>query len=202
MNRYKHSLIISSIFLLLHCTGFAQILDSLTLADRQEFTSLYAALQKPDSVYKLNFKKQKLKEIPKEVFLFKNLQELNLSKNKITNIPKEIGTLTNLQKLDLSMNSIDSLPKEIGKLVNIKDLILNQNIIAKIPPEISNLVKMRFIDLWGNEIQEFPDEISKLSKTIQVVDLRVISIRPELQEKIEQQLPYTKIYFSFSCNCN
>lgn len=186
----------------MQCMGYAQVLDSVTLADKPEYTSLSVALQKPDSVYKLNLKKQKLKDFPKEIFLFKNLQELNLSKNKITKIPKEIGTLTNLQKLDLSANLIDSLPKEIGNLVNITDLILNQNVIAEIPPEISNLKKMRFLDMWGNEIQGFPDEISKLSNTLKVVDLRVISIRAELQEKIEKQLPNTIIHFSFSCNCN
>lgn len=186
----------------MQCSSYAQILDSISLAGKPEYTSLTLALQKPDSVYRLNLRKQKLKEIPKEIFLFKNLQELNLSKNKISRIPQEIGDLKLLQKLDLSMNAIDSLPKEIGKLVNIMQLILNQNTIAIIPPEISNLTKMWFLDLWGNEIQEFPDEISKLSNTLKVVDLRVISIKPDLQEKIEQQLPNSKIYFSFSCNCN
>lgn len=180
----------------------AQLLDSLTLADLPVYTSLTEALKNPDSVYKLTLKKEKLKKIPEAVFQFKNLQELNLSKNKISEVPSDIGKLTHLQKLDLSMNDIDSLPAEIGKLVNITELVLNQNVIAKIPPEISKLSKMRFLDLWGNEIQDFPDEITKLNNTLKVIDLRVISIPPAYQEKIEQQLPGVKIFFSFNCNCN
>ncbi len=189
-------------FVLSQFSANAQILDSTTLADLPVYTSLTEALKNPDSVYKLTLKKEKLKKIPEQIFLFKNLQELDLSKNKITEVPKEIGNLTHLQKLNLSMNMIDSLPKEIGKLVNITQLILNQNIIAELPPEISNLTKMRFLDMWGNEIQQFPDEISKLSTSLKVVDLRVISIRPAAQELMEQQLPNTKIFFSFNCNCN
>lgn len=180
----------------------AQILDSTALADLPVYTSLTAALKNPDSVYKLSLKKGKLTKIPNEVFQFKNLQELDLSKNKLSEIPKEIGLLTHLQKLNLSQNNIDSLPNEIGNLINIQDLILNQNVIAQLPPEIAKLTKLRFLDLWGNEIQEFPDEITKLNNTLKVVDLRVISIPAAMQEKIEQQLPAVKVFFSFNCNCN
>ena len=180
----------------------AQLLDSIALSNEPVYNNINEALKNPEKVYKLDLHKKKLKEIPKEVFTFTNLQELNISKNKLTKIPKDIKLLTKLEVFNVSSNDIDSVPAEIGKLINIKSLILNQNIITKLPPEIGNLVKMTFLDLWGNEIQYFPSEITKLQNTLKVLDLRVISIKEPLQEAIEQQLPNTKIFFSLSCNCN
>ncbi|NTW31294.1 MAG: leucine-rich repeat domain-containing protein [Bacteroidetes bacterium] len=180
----------------------AQLLDSIALSKEPVYYDITEALKNPEKVYKLDLHKNKLKEIPKDVFVFINLQELNLSKNKLTKIPNDIEVLTKLEILDVSSNNIDLIPTAIGKLVNIKKLILNQNVIAKLSPEIGNLTKMTFLDMWGNEIQKFPDEISKLKNTLKVLDLRVISIKEPLQEEIEQQLPNTKIFFSMSCNCD
>lgn len=180
----------------------AQMLDSLALSQEPEYTSLTEALKNPEKVYKLNLRKNKLKEIPPDIFKLTNLQELNLSKNKLTKIPKDISKLTKLEVLDVSSNEIDTLYPEIGLLVNIKKLILNQNIIAHLPGTIGNLMKMNFLDMWGNEIQVFPKEISKLSNILKVVDLRVINIHEEQQEEMIKLLPNTKFFFSLSCNCN
>ena len=179
----------------------AQLLDSVALSKQIEYTDLTEALKNPEKVYKLNLRKKKLKEVPKEVFMFTNLQELNLSKNKLTEIPKEIIALSKLEKLDVSANDIDTLYSEIGQLINIKKLILNQNVISHLPSTIGNLTKMSFLDMWGNEIQEFPKEITKLQNTLKVVDLRVISIHDDKQDEIIKLLPNTKFFFSLSCNC-
>jgi Leucine-rich repeat (LRR) protein len=180
----------------------AQVSDSLTMINYPEYTSLAEALKNPDKVYKLSLRKNKLKEIPPEIFTLKNLKELDLSRNKLTSIPKEISKLTNLEILDVSANEIDTLYPEIGLLTNIKKLILNQNLIAHLPKSISNLKKMYFLDLWGNEIQQFPDEIAKLKKTLKIIDMRVINIHDNQQEELVKLLPDTKFFFSYSCNCN
>lgn len=193
------------ILFLLLLGGFsssAQMLDSIALSQEPEYTGLTEALKNPEKVYKLNLRKNKLKEIPPEVFTLTNLQELNVSKNKLTTIPKDISKLTKLEVLDVSANEIDTLYPEIGLLLNIKKLILNQNVIAHLPSTIGSLTKMYFLDMWGNEIQEFPKEINKLANTLKVVDLRVINIHDEQQEEIIKLLPNTKIFFSLSCNCN
>ncbi|HNW97720.1 MAG TPA: leucine-rich repeat domain-containing protein [Bacteroidales bacterium] len=180
----------------------AQLLDSITLAHETEYTELSEALQNPNKVYRLNLRKKKLKEFPKEIYKLKNLQELNLSKNKLKEIPKEIDTLKHLQILDVSANNIDTIYNEIGNCTKLIKLILNQNIIAYLPPTIGNLTNLTFLDLWGNEIQAFPEEIKKLRNTLKIVDLRVINIHDDQQEEIERLLPDTKIFFSTSCNCN
>lgn len=180
----------------------AQLLDSVALAQQPEYTSLAEALINPDKVYKLNLRKKKLKEIPKDVYQLKNLQELNVSRNKLKDLPKDMDSLKNLEVLNASANDIDTLYSEIGNCTQLKKLILNQNIIAILPSTIGNLTNMTFLDMWGNEINEFPKEIAKLENTLKVIDLRVINILDEQQEEMVKLLPYTKIFFSMSCNCH
>jgi Leucine-rich repeat (LRR) protein len=205
MNKNMIKSLIRIFTLLLLLAGLktqAQLLDSITLSAKPEYHDLTEALKNPDQVYKLDLHRKKLKEIPPEVFTFVNLQELNLSKNKLTIISKDIAKLTKLQVLNVSSNDIDTLYSEIGQLINIKKLILNQNVITYLPSTISNLTKMSFLDMWGNEIQSFPKEIAKLKNTLKVIDLRVISIKEADQENMVDLLPFTKILFSTSCNCN
>lgn len=193
------------LFFLIILTGAsvnAQRLDSAALAEEPEYTDLSEALLNPDKVYKLNLRKQKLKEIPNDVYKLKNLQELNVSKNKLKYLPKDLDTLKNLEVLNASVNDIDTLYAEIGNCTQLKKIILNQNIIAHLPSTIGNLTKLTFLDMWGNEITELPKEISKLQNTLKVFDLRVINIHDDQQEEMVKLLPDTKFFFSLSCNCN
>jgi len=43
----------------------------------------------PLKVYKIRLKKQKLEELPEELYQFKNLQYLDISKNKLKHFPKK-----------------------------------------------------------------------------------------------------------------
>jgi len=194
------ALFVVDMMLLAPATCFAQ-LDSAALATKKEFTAIEDALKEPLNVYKLNLRKQKLKKIPTEIFQFTNLQELDLSRNKITEIPEEIGLFVCLEKLDLSRNKLVQLPEEIGKLSKLKKLLLYLNEIPELPASIGKLGKLQVLDLWGNEITELPEEIKNLKHSLRLLDMRVISIPANQQEKIVLQLPFTTIYFSQSCNC-
>ncbi len=178
----------------------AQLLDSTKLSKARMYKSLTAALNNPDSVYRLSLKREKLKEIPPEVFTLPNLQELDLSANKLKSIPPEIAKLKKLQKLDLSKNKIDTVPPEFGELENLWSLVISQNYIASLPPEFAKLQKLRYLDMWSNEIDEFPPEMAKM-KNLEWIDLRTINIWDEQQDAIQELLPNALIYFSPSCNC-
>ncbi|HQP16886.1 MAG TPA: leucine-rich repeat domain-containing protein, partial [Bacteroidales bacterium] len=81
-----------------------------------EFTSLEEALKRPAAVYRLNLQRQRLAEVPAEIFSFEHLEELNLSHNRIKELPGQIGELKNLTILNLSHNKLVELPLEIGDL--------------------------------------------------------------------------------------
>lgn len=192
-------------FLLILCSGLKlisqnQLLDSLTLDTLTAYTSIPEAMKNPDQVIKLELRRKRLKEFPKEIFQFKNLQYLDLSKNSIVEIPAEIAQLKDLQILILARNEIESVPKEIGELKNLQYLNLNQNELTSLPPQIGGLVSLKNMDLWSNNIDKYPSEMRNL-KNLLVLDLRVILIPDAEQERLQAMLPNTKIYFSPYCKC-
>ena len=177
-------------------TNTKQLLENLKV-----YTSINEAIKSPDSVFRLNLSKNKLKKVPSEVFLFRNLRELNLSKNKITEIPAGIENLTELIVLNLSRNYLALLPSEIGALNKLVLIDASQNYISKLPAEIGNLSRLEEFILWQNEIVVLPPEISKLTK-LKKLDMRLIYMNDKRKNAIVSLLPNTELFFSHSCNCN
>ena len=176
------------------------LLDSASLLASPVYDNLEEALKNSDKVYRLDLRKKKLKIFPKEILQLKKLQELNLSKNQLKELPGELGTLTNLQVLNVSGNKLQYLPDSIGELKNLKKFVGSRNSLIAIPKRIGDLHNLEVLDLWENDLSVFPEELSKLKK-LRWVDLRVILIDDNVQERIRQLLPNTKIFFSPSCHC-
>lgn len=207
-------LVINSVILLLLlcCTsragaqanGFTAIplYDSITLDTMVGYTDLATALQNPEKVVKLTLRKQKYESFPAELWKFPNLQYLDLGKNKIKEVPDSISFFTNLQVLHLSKNQIEFLPREIGDLSNLMILDINQNELTSIPPQIGKLKKLRYLDLWSNNISIFPEELKDLADNLKILDLRVILINADQQDKLRAMLPKTTIYMSPPCKCD
>jgi len=179
----------------------AQLLDSIAMDTVPTYTLARALKQDPLKVYKLNLKKQKLTEIPEEVYKFKNLNTLDLSKNKLKEFPKKIGEFKYLQELNISGNKIEVVTKELGQLKHLKRFEANQNGLVSIPAEIRHLKKLEFMDLWGNDIGALPYQITELRHNLKEIDMRVILMSKDEQKKIQGMLPNTKIRYSKSCNC-
>ncbi len=198
--KWLNKIVLLLLPLLLPTCLFAQLLDTAALLAQPVYEDLNKALQDPDKVYRLDLRGQKLKEVPPEIFKFKNLQDLDLSRNKLKSIPETIGLLTNLQVLNVSSNQIESLPDSIGMLKNLKKLIAFKNNLTGLPRELGNCENLEVLDLWSNDLAIFPEELSKLKK-LRWVDMRVIILNDEDQEKIRKLLPDTKIFFSPSCKC-
>jgi Leucine-rich repeat (LRR) protein len=178
------------------------LLDSLTLDTMAGYTDLATALKEPEKVVKLVLRKQKYKEFPKEIWSFPNLQYLDLSKNQISEFPDSLGKLQNLQVLHLSKNKIEALPRELGDCKNLVILDINQNELTMLPPQIGKLKKLKYLDLWGNSIGIFPEELKDIADNLKLLDLRVILINYEAQDRIRKLLPHTTIYMDAPCHCN
>ncbi len=106
--------------------------------------------------------KEKLTEIPAEVFDFDWLQVLNLSFNEITTLPDPLASLQNLTILNLSFNGITTLPDAIASLQNLTYLNLGNNKISILPDAIASLQNLTELDLSHNQITTLPDAIAHL----------------------------------------
>jgi Leucine-rich repeat (LRR) protein len=164
------------------------------------YKTLEGALQNPDSVYRLDLRYKKLKELPPEIQKLTQLRELNISKNKLRDLPPWIGSLKNLEVLDVSSNKLSAVPAEIGQLEKLVVLRLNRNLIETLPPETGNLMNLQVLEMWDNELISVPFEMKKLVN-LKVFELRGILFNEQEQQQIRELLPETTIYFSPSCNC-
>ena len=113
-----------------------------------------------DGLKKLDLSFLGLKNVPKEIGYFQNLEELNLSGNYIHNLPVEIYNLKNLKVLNLGDvisggNKIKCISKNIEKLTNLEVLKLVWNDeLKELPKEILNLKKLELIFLSQQAILE------------------------------------------------
>lgn len=176
--------------------------DSLTLDTMVGFTDLGEAMKAPEKVVKLTLRKMKLKEFPKEIWSFPNLQYLDLGKNQIKEFPDTLGKLKNLQWLNLEKNKLEALPRGLGDLQNLVILNINNNELVMLPAQIGKLKKLQYLDLWNNSISTFPDELKEISDNLKIMDLRVILINYDAQDRIRKMLPKTTIYMDAPCHCN
>lgn len=176
------------------------LLDSAALREQVVYKSMATALQSPDSVYKLDLSRKKLKALPEEIKNFRNLQILNISHNDLKELPAWIGDLTSLQSLDVSNNKLKEIPASIGRLTNLVYLGLNRNVIEGLPHEIGQCSNLVVLEMWDNEVDSLPEEIKNLHN-LETLELRGILFSQDEQDQIHQLLPDATIYFSPSCNC-
>jgi len=191
------------VFLLGNWKVFSQtptLLDSVQLEEAYTYLDLTEAMQHPEKVVRLELRKKHLKEFPKEIFMFKNLQYLDISKNQIKDLPDSLYLLSNLQYLNVSRNKLGSLPKEIGKMTNLVYLHANNNDLIGLPPQIGNCERLRVIDLWSNDLTDFPQTLSNL-KELNTFDIRAIVISTETIQQLKKWMPYVNLFYDPPCNC-
>jgi Leucine-rich repeat (LRR) protein len=164
------------------------------------FTSLKKAMVQPDSVFRLKLKRKGYREIPVEIFNFKNLKELDLVGNKIIQIDPKIGLLTKLEILKLSRNQIQLIPTSIAKLNALKYLDVGLNKINALPEEMKTMQSLEFLQIWGNELTVIPETISKMPN-LKWLDMRAIILTETEKEDIQNDFPQVKVLFSPGCNC-
>lgn len=121
--------VVTGVYIQTH-QAFAQevaLLDSVSLVQKKEFTSLEEALKNPALVYRLDLSYSGLADFPMEILQFPNLQSLNLSNNGMMAIPSDIIKLSKLQRLNLSNNGLKRLPSELSAIKHLKWLDVTQN---------------------------------------------------------------------------
>lgn len=180
----------------------AQLLDAFTLDTTRTFTLKEALQQNPLKIYKLSLKKQKITELPVEIYRFKNLNSLILKNNQLKNFPIKVTEFDYLQLLDISNNTLTSIPQEIGNMIHLKQLHLNQNQLTKLPLEIKKLKKLTLITLSKNKISTLPYEINELKNTLEKIEMREVLINNKEYKKIKRLLPNTRIKYSKYCECD
>ena len=164
------------------------------------FKSIEEAMKTPDEVTHLKLVRKRFKEFPKEILNFKNLRYLDLSKNKIDSLPLEFSSLSNLNTLVIKSNRFEEFPKEICTMKSLKKISFADNVITSIPSYIIGLDSLEDLDLFRNSIEDVSIEISKLPNLVKL-DLRMIEISKDEQQRIKALVPNCKVLMTEPCNC-
>ncbi|KAL0265728.1 UNVERIFIED_CONTAM: hypothetical protein PYX00_011443 [Menopon gallinae] len=112
----------------------------------------------------LEYRDRSLEEMPREIFVARDLQKLDLSYNRFKTLPKEIERLSQLQELYLGNNQLTALPREIGSLSQLQKLYLGNNQLTALPKEIGRLSQLQWLYLGNNQFTTLPGEIRSLSQ--------------------------------------
>lgn len=124
------------------------------------------ALLDPLQVKTLNLNAEGLRELPKDLEKFSNLETLILSNNKLTELKLDFGSLTKLNHLDLSNNpglSVFSLPESFYTMP-LSYLNLSQNSLDALPGNLGKFSQLQHLDASHNSIQALPVELSFCKK--------------------------------------
>jgi Leucine-rich repeat (LRR) protein len=197
--RLIHSLLIITVTCI-NLQADAQLIAFKDLDTAKVFTSIEAAMQHREFVYRLDLSKQKLMGIPDEVFLFGNLQELRMNKCRITHLPDRFSELPLLQRLQCEHNEIDTIPASITQLGHLRVLNLADNLIELIPDEIDRLGMLETLALWDNPITYYPERLTEMPQ-LRVLDLLNNAMSRDTHERLKNGLPNCRVIMSPPCAC-
>ena len=138
--------------------------------------------------------KDKLTEIPPEVFELTHLKTLKLSYNRISELPESLGNLTNLVKLDLSENHLSEMPESLGNLTSLTELDLSRNHLSEMPESLGNLTNLIKLDLSRNQLLELPKSLGNLTNLTELCLWR--NQLSELPESLGKLTNLTKLGLS------
>ena len=112
----------------------------------------------------VDLSKQRLTDIPPNIFRFEQLQTLLLPNNQLSSLSSAIGNLANLEILNLSKNKLKAIPKEVGKLKKLTSLDLSRNQLIELPQNIGDLQSLNHLNLSNNKLTILSTEINLLSQ--------------------------------------
>lgn len=156
------------------------------LAHLPRTVNIKELLANKETIYSIDLSYSELKELPKEIFQFINLQTLNLSGNKFPDTEKlilNLSKLPNLKVLQLNNLRLKTLPQNIQLLTNIEVLCLSQNKLKYLSEDIGKLSKLKLLSLRNNKtLKDLPKLIGDLSclQRLDVSGTGLIRLREEL----------------------
>ena len=144
-------------------------------------TNLPDAKRQAEHVYNLDLSGQHLKEVPKEIVDFVNLEALKLSDNDILHLDGRLKTLKELKFVELSGNrmySIDFSEFE-GSKYSLEEIWIRDNNLRKVEGISNHFERLKVLDLGGNLLTDFPEDIQLPALVSLDLDANQLTTLPE-----------------------
>jgi Leucine-rich repeat (LRR) protein len=138
---------------------------------REKLTDLPEEIFELSWLTALSLDLNQLSTLPDSIIKLQNLRDLFLGGNQLGTLPESITQLQNLTRLSLAFNDLSSLPESITQLQNLRDLYLGGNQLSTLPESITQLQNITKLDLRHNQLSALPASISLL-QNLTALDLR------------------------------
>lgn len=154
-----------------------------------------------EPVVRLSLERERLREIPAEVFELAELRELVLSRNRLTSLDGEWGRVPGLACLRANDNQIRVIPDPILRLENLEILDLGNNELERIPLDIDDLRRLRELILWSNPIEHYPASLGNM-RSLERLDLMHNVMTEEEITAVKLWIrPEVELIFPAPCGC-
>jgi hypothetical protein len=121
----------------------------------KEFKELINFIEwKSTNIRKVIYKKGAQNFLKKLIKYWTSKKHLSLGGTKIKKLPDNIGILKNLENLSLPYNELTELPNSFKNLESLFRLNLSSNNFIKFPKVLFKLKKLNYLHLDGNNISE------------------------------------------------
>ncbi|QLE51405.1 GTPase [Nostoc sp. C057] len=162
--------------------------------DKEKLIEIPAEVFELEWLEVLDLSDNKLTTLPEAITRLQQLTSLNLSFNKLTTLPEAITRLQQLTRLDLRGNQLTTLPEAIAPLQKLTSLNLRLNRLTTLPEAIARLQQLTSLDLRGNKLTTLPEAIARLQKltTLNLSDNPIEKPPPEI---VEQGIEAIRDYF-------
>lgn len=108
----------------------------------------------------LDISNKHLRDVPKSIKNFANIEFLYLSNNEIKCVPDFFfSSLPQLKWLDFRHNLLSSLPQSIGNHKELRTLLLQGNNITRLPIELGNVPTITGLNIAGNPLEYPPQNV-------------------------------------------
>lgn len=154
----------------------------------------------PDTIYAVSLAKNKLEELPKELWKFSNLKELHLEKNRLTSLPDSLDYFIKLEFLNLDRNDFETVPLVISRLENLKKLVLSRNKINVISGNLFYCSKLEEMDFYDNPIGTVEPKIFEM-KQLKKLDMQGVMLSTKTHSEVKSKLIWVKVSMDPPCKC-
>lgn len=119
----------------------------------------------------LEYRKNRVKNLPESIKFLKNLRGLTLTKaSRMTKLPDGLTELENLEVLELkNCLNLASLPEDLFKLTNLTKLELFCPLIKTLPENIAQLTKLEELEIRCAQLESIPEELVALPQLKRLV---------------------------------
>lgn len=154
----------------------------------------------PDTVYALSLAKNRLTELPEELWKFKNLKVLNLEKNRLNKLPDSLDYFDQIEYLNLDRNYFESVPLVISRLGNLKKLVLSRNQINVISDNLYYCSKLEEMDFYDNPIGKVEPKIYEM-RQLKSLDIQGVMLSTKTHTEVKTKLSWVQVSMDPPCKC-